>query len=100
MTRRLLCLRYCPMNIFRPTRLTILPLITTGMLPFCSFPGKRVCLGEALARMEVFLFFVSLFQKYTVSVPPGHVVPEPIGVLSITNMPKPFHILLEKRYDW
>ena len=29
--------------------------------------GKRSCVGETLARVEVFLYFVSLLQKYTIS---------------------------------
>uniref|UniRef100_A0A673J4U8 Cytochrome P450, family 2, subfamily K, polypeptide 22 n=1 Tax=Sinocyclocheilus rhinocerous TaxID=307959 RepID=A0A673J4U8_9TELE len=35
------------------------------------FSGRRVCPGEGLARMELFLFFTSLLQHFRFTPPPG-----------------------------
>ncbi|XP_064113300.1 cytochrome P450 2L1-like isoform X1 [Macrobrachium nipponense] len=40
-----------------------------GFLPFGT--GKRACIGESLARTEIFIFTASIFQKFNVSAPNG-----------------------------
>lgn len=65
-----------------------------AFLPFSA--GKRVCLGEHLARMELFLFFTSLLQRFTFSPVPGE-MPSLEGVMGFTNSPEKFRIIAEPR---
>lgn len=58
-------------------------------LPFSM--GKRACLGEVLARAELFLFFTSLLQKFTLQVPPDTTLSlQPM--LGIAIAPQPYKI--------
>ncbi|KAG7232515.1 hypothetical protein INR49_008776 [Caranx melampygus] len=45
-----------------------------AFIPFSA--GRRLCPGESLARMELFIFFTTLLQHFHVSLPPGISVDE------------------------
>uniref|UniRef100_A0A673AL93 Cytochrome P450, family 2, subfamily AE, polypeptide 1 n=1 Tax=Sphaeramia orbicularis TaxID=375764 RepID=A0A673AL93_9TELE len=59
---------------------------------------KRLCLGENLARMELFLFFTSFMQHFTFSMPPG-VKPVLDYRFGITLSPVHYEICAKPRHE-
>jgi len=49
--------------------------------------GKRQCLGEPLARAELFMLFVTLLQKYTFTATPDQPMPPDTPMFASTTIP-------------
>ncbi|XP_077311461.1 cytochrome P450 2J6-like isoform X2 [Lithobates pipiens] len=64
-------------------------------LPFSA--GPRVCPGENLARMELFLFFTTLMRHFEFHWPDPKSPPDITPVFGITQKPKPFKMRLVPR---
>ncbi|XP_041350185.1 cytochrome P450 2C23-like [Gigantopelta aegis] len=58
------------------------------LIPF--FMGRRNCLGESLARMELFLFLSAMIQKFRFEKEEGVDTPPLSGVVGLTHSPLPF----------
>lgn len=66
-------------------------------LSFIShFKGKRVCVGEELARMILFLFAGRILRAFVVSVPPDEMA-DLEGECGITLVPKPHRLAFIER---
>ncbi|XP_076192751.1 cytochrome P450 2D6 isoform X2 [Aptenodytes patagonicus] len=61
-----------------------------AFLPFSA--GRRACLGEQLARMELFIFFTTLLQKFTFVLPEDQPRPREDGHFALTSSPHPYQV--------
>lgn len=69
---------------------------TDYFVPFSL--GKRSCVGESLARMELFLFFTTILQKFSLKSPvePRDLDIKPVAT-GLINLPPPYKLCLVPR---
>ncbi|XP_039258476.2 cytochrome P450 2B1-like [Styela clava] len=87
-------------RVFRPERFLDRDgkfVKSNHVIPFSI--GPRYCLGEQLARMEVFIFLTGIVQKLRVVLNPDKPVPPfDVGVFNILSYEAPnFDVIFEKR---
>ncbi|XP_035272681.1 cytochrome P450 2F2-like isoform X1 [Anguilla anguilla] len=66
-----------------------------AFMPFSA--GPRVCLGEGLARMELFLILVTLLRRFNFVWPEDSGVPDCTPVFGLTQTPKPYRLVVRLR---
>jgi cytochrome P450 len=66
-----------------------------NFLPFSV--GKRACVGEALAKNEIFLFLAFIFQRFNVSLDPSNVNPSLEPTVAFTLMPPDHKLVFSQR---
>lgn len=66
-----------------------------SFLPFGA--GRRVCVGEALAKQELFVIISRLLHQFKIELCPGSPPLEMVGELGLVHAPKPYKICFKKR---
>ncbi|XP_056379790.1 cytochrome P450 2D15-like [Hyla sarda] len=66
-----------------------------AFIPFSA--GRRSCLGERLARMELFLFFTTLLQQLKFEIPNDQPRPREDPLYALTFIPHPYNIRIVAR---
>jgi len=88
-------------DAFRPERFlddegNFVPPKADRFLPFSA--GRRVCLGESLARLELFLVLARLLHSFKFENPPGCDLPTLKPINGIVLMPQPFSVCALNRH--
>ncbi|XP_072943520.1 cytochrome P450 18a1 [Epargyreus clarus] len=59
--------------------------------------GRRMCLGDVLARMEMFMFFASMMHQFDVQMAAGDAAPSLEGTVGATIAPQAFRVKFVSR---
>ncbi|XP_077126909.1 cytochrome P450 2D17-like isoform X2 [Ranitomeya variabilis] len=66
-----------------------------AFIPFSA--GRRICVGEQLAKMDLFIFFTSLVQRFEFCIPDDQPFPRHDPVFTFNYSPHPFQVCCTER---
>ncbi|XP_014675444.1 PREDICTED: steroid 17-alpha-hydroxylase/17,20 lyase-like [Priapulus caudatus] len=66
-----------------------------SFLPFSA--GRRVCVGESIAKIDLFVLFACFLQRYSWNEPPGEVTDLEPKISAIGMDTKPFRVVIKNR---
>ncbi|XP_075069863.1 cytochrome P450 2D20-like isoform X2 [Mixophyes fleayi] len=66
-----------------------------AFIPFSA--GRRICVGEQLARMDLFIFFTSLLQRFEFHIPDDQPHPRDDPLFTFNFSPRPFQVCAQVR---
>uniref|UniRef100_A0A667H7M5 Steroid 17-alpha-hydroxylase/17,20 lyase n=1 Tax=Lynx canadensis TaxID=61383 RepID=A0A667H7M5_LYNCA len=89
--------QFMPERFLDPTRSQLISP-SLSYLPFGA--GPRSCLGESLARQEVFLFMAWLLQRFDLEVPDDGQLPHLEGNPTVVFLIEPFKVKVKVRQAW
>ena len=69
------------------------------VIPTHIYTGRRVCLGEQLARMELFVFVANFLHSFDFLRPPGNDELPSLddGRQGVTMAPPPYEVVIQRR---
>lgn len=87
--------KFEPERYLEADRKTLQKDMANKVIPFGM--GKRMCLGENLARMQIFLIGATMLRNYKFTVIPGTEKPTLEPIVSLTTSPQHFNCLITAR---
>ena len=66
-------------------------------LNYCDVVGKRSCVGEQLARQEIFLFLAALLQKFHFKPPEGQKIIDVREIWGLSVTPSAYEVCMIAR---
>ncbi|KAL1789027.1 steroid 17-alpha-hydroxylase/17,20 lyase [Sigmodon hispidus] len=89
--------RFMPERFLDPTgNHLIIP--SSSYLPFGA--GPRSCVGEVLARKELFIYMACLLQRFDLDVPDDNQLPNLMGDPKVVFLINPFKVKITVRQAW
>lgn len=85
-------------SVFDPTRFLDENNVVRKPDAFVPFGmGTRSCIGESFAKMELFIFFSTILQSFTISLPEGATEPSLEPQMGINMPPQPYKVVANHR---